>query len=152
MYHAIVRAQLRRAFASINRGDYDPVIASFHAGLRHVFYGHHALGGIRQEMPQTKLWYGRLARVFPDLRFEVRAIAIRGWPWHTIAMVEWVDHFTIDGKPASNQGVHVLCLRWGKVVDLAIYCDTQKLAAFLQRKADAGLPEATAEPIGLPAA
>ena len=61
MYHAIVRAQLRRAFASINRGDYDAVIAAFHPGLCHVFYGHHALAGIRREMPQTKLWYGRLA-------------------------------------------------------------------------------------------
>ena len=64
----------------------------------------------------------------------------------TVALVEWTDRFTLpDGSRRSNQGVHVLGLKWGKVVSLRIYCDTQVLAAVLrdiqsQGVADAGKP------------
>lgn len=147
MYHAIIRAKLRRAFADINRGAYAPVLAQFHPAHAHVFYGAHALAGLRTNMETTAPWYARLARVFPDLRFEIRSVVSSGWPWNTVAAVEWSDHFSVDGRAFSNQGVHVIRLKWGRVVGLEVHCDTQKLCEVLRLKSEGGLAEAAAAPI-----
>ena len=59
-----------------------------------------------------------------------------------------MDHFTLrDGARGSNQGVHVFGIRWGKVVSLHIYCDTEKLTGYLERLAEQGVEEASAPPI-----
>jgi ketosteroid isomerase-like protein len=148
VYHAIVKRKLRRAFADINAGRYDRIVPQFASAHRHVFYGDHALAGERTDLEATRRWYGRLARLFPDLRFEIRDVAAGGWPWDTVAMVAWTDRFAVNGVPGANQGVHVFRLRWGKVVELAVHCDTAKLGQYLAEKARGGLSEAMAAPIG----
>src|SRR5689334_16063383 len=120
MYHAIVRRKLRRAFAHANAGDWENVLAAFHPIHEHIFFGDHSLGGRRSNMTSTRAWYRRLARIFPDLHFDLRHITVGGWPWRTTAVVEWRDRFDVGGEPGSNQGVHVLRMRWGKVVGLEI--------------------------------
>ncbi len=147
MYHRIVKRRLRRAFEDINAGRYDRIVPQFAPAHRHAFLGEHALGGTRRGLEATRAWYGRLARVFPDLRFDVRSIAVAGGPWDTVAMIEWIDNFTVNGTPAGNQGVHVFRLRWGRVVELSVYCDTAKLRRYLEEKAAGGLAEAIAPPI-----
>jgi ketosteroid isomerase-like protein len=147
MYHRIVKRRLRRAFDDINAGRYERIVPQFARAHRHVFFGEHALGGTRHRLETTREWYERLARVFPDLHFEVRDIVVAGWPWRTVAMVEWVDRFAVNGTPGSNQGVHVFRLRWGRVVELSVYCDTDKLRGYLAAKAAGGLAEAIAPPI-----
>ena len=37
----------------------------------------------------NRAWYRRLAAIFPDLQFDVRHIVVTGWPWDTVAAVEW---------------------------------------------------------------
>lgn len=84
-------------------------------------------------MDLTRRWYARLAAIFPDLKFEIRSIAIEGWPWSTRALVEWRDTFTLpDGTRGGNQGVHALEIAWGRVRRLEIYCDTAKLSHYLR--------------------
>jgi ketosteroid isomerase-like protein len=147
IHHAIVRWKLRRAFERLNAGEYGPVIAAFADPPEHAFPGDHPLGGTRTSMARTREWYGRLRELFPDLRFRIRRMAVSGAPWATVAMVEWTDHFSVNGREESNQGVHVFRLRWGKVAGLTVYCDTQKLAAVCAAKSRAGLPVAAAAPI-----
>jgi len=152
IYRSVVEAKLRRAFAALNAGDHAPVLAAFGAPVEHVFYGEHALAGTRREMPQIRAWYARLKRVFPDLRFEIDAIAVTGMPWNTSALIEWRDSFTLpDGTRRGNQGVHALRLRWGKVISLRVYCDTQVLAGALREIAEQGVAYAGMPPIGEPA-
>jgi ketosteroid isomerase-like protein len=147
MYHRIVKRKLRRAFDDLNAGRYDRIVPQFAPTHRHVFFGEHALGGTRRGLDATRAWYARLARIFPDLCFDIRAIAVTGWPWNTVAMIEWTDRFAINGVPGNNQGVHVFRLRWGRVVELSVYCDTAKLGRYLEDKAAGGLDEAVAPPI-----
>jgi len=147
VYHRIVKRRLRRAFGDINAGRYERIVPQFAPAHRHVFFGEHALGGTRRHLEATGAWYERLARVFPDLHFEVRDIVVAGWPWRTVAVVEWVDRFAVNGVPGGNQGVHVFRLRWGRVVELSVYCDTDKLRRYLEAKAADGLIEAIAPPI-----
>ena len=148
MYHAIVRHQLGRAFAAINRGDYSGIATQFAPHHCHVMYGSHALAGERHTLASTTRWYARLQRLLPGLRFDVHAIALTGWPWRTHATVTWTDHFGLpDGTQGSNQGVHEFELRWGRVHRLAVHCDTARLQWYCERMAAAGLAEALAPPI-----
>lgn len=148
MYHTIVRRKLAKAFHQINLGDYEHILKQFGPSFEHWFSGEHALAGTRHTLEVTQEWYKRLALMFPDLHFDVKKIVVQGWPWDTVAAVEWVDHLTApDGKAFSNEGVHFLKLRWGKVVELHIYCDTQKLAGVCQYLEQHGRPEALAAPI-----
>jgi ketosteroid isomerase-like protein len=148
MYHAIVRHQLRRAFAAINAGRYDGIVRQFAPQHRHVMFGTHALAGERRELPSTARWYERLQRLLPGLAFDVRAIAVTGTPWRTHATVAWDDRFTLpDGSQGSNHGVHEFELRWGKVRSLVVHCDTERLQRYCERIAACGVEEARAAPI-----
>ena len=148
MYHFIVKQKLRRAFRDINGGRYDRIVPQFAAAHRHTMYGNHALAGERTTITSTAQWYGRLQRLLPDLRFDVDAVAVTGWPWNTVATVTWNDHFTLpDGTAASNQGVHVFGLAWGRVTSLAVHCDTSKFEGYCRRMAEMGREEAVAAPI-----
>jgi ketosteroid isomerase-like protein len=151
MYHAIVRRKIRQAFTDINAGRYENIIAAFAPQHRHTFYGNHAIGGVRTDPADTRLWYERLPRLVPDLKFEVHEILVQGMPWNTVVMAEWTDNFTVGNTPAQNHGVHRFHLKWGKVTDLAIYCDTQKVAEVMLAKELQGNAEAGANVIGAPA-
>lgn len=146
----IVRRNLRKSFEAINEGNYAAIVRQFKPeASEHWFSGTHALAGRRDTMAEIQQWYDRLAAVFPTLRFEITKMVVGGWPWDTVAMIEWIDHVSDrDGNKFSNQGVHVIRLRWAKVTELHVYCDTQLLADICRRIAGQGLPDAAAEPIG----
>jgi len=149
MYHAIVRSKLRDSFAQVNKGNYDAIVRQFAPGAEHWFSGSHALAGHRTTPKEIQAWYERLATVLPDLRFEITNIAVQGWPWNTVAFVEWVDYLTDrTGQQYSNRGVHALRLAWGKIESLRIYCDTELLSEVLSTLGDQGVEEAVAAPIG----
>jgi hypothetical protein len=148
MYHAIVRRKLRRAFADINAGRYDDIVAQFAPLHRHAMAGRHALAGDRRSLASTARWYERLQRLLPDLAFDIRAITVGGMPWKTAAAVTWDDRFTLpDGTRGSNSGVHEFELRWGRVHSLVIHCDTERLQHYCDRIAACGIEEAAAAPI-----
>jgi ketosteroid isomerase-like protein len=78
----------------------------------------------------------------------MHSIAASGGPWDTTVVVEWTDRATpADGKDYVNSGAHVIGMRWGKVVSIHAYLDTQVLTATLNRMAVSGIKEAKAPPI-----
>jgi ketosteroid isomerase-like protein len=148
MYHAIVRHKLRRAFADINAGRYEGIVAQFGPRHRHAMPGRHALAGERHGAESTARWYARLQRLLPGLAFDVRSIVVGGMPWKTMAVVAWDDRFTLpDGTQGSNTGVHEFELRWGRVHSLVIHCDSQRLQGYCDRLVACGVAEAGAAPI-----
>jgi ketosteroid isomerase-like protein len=133
----------------MSRGHHDVVVAQFTDDAEHWFSGSHALAGRRHGTDQIAAWHRRLGTVLPDLRMEVTDITVTGLPHHTVAMVEWVDHFTDPaGTAYSNQGVHVIHLRWGKIAALLILCVPTVLADALAKISEQGRAEASAAPIG----
>ena len=87
--------------------------------------------------------------MLPDLSFEITDIAVSGWPNDTTATARWRAHATFadGGEPYRNDGVHVVSLRWFKIVDMDVYQDTQRLGEALDRQARAGVDEAAAPPL-----
>jgi ketosteroid isomerase-like protein len=148
MYHAITRGKLRTVFSELSRGHYEGTFGNLAPGFEHVFAGDHAFGGTRRSVTSFRRWFERLYKVFPDLQFELKTLVVKGWPWNTVAVVEWEDWAsTRDGKGYRNQGVHIIRLRWGRVVSLHVFLDTQKLADACRRQAQHGESDAIAAPI-----
>lgn len=148
VYHAIVRAIVLRIFRELNKGNYEPVLSGFAPSFEHWFVGESALSGRRTRLETTRAWYERLYRIFPNIRFHIRDIAISGWPWNTTAVVEWTDSYILlNGAESDNCGVHVIKLRWGKGVSVRIYCDTSRLHENLAVQLAGGAQDAGAPPL-----
>ena len=95
-----------------------------------------------------ELWFERLYRLIPEIGFEVREVAVRGWPWDTAVAIEWADRGRgADGTTYENEGAHWIRLRWGKAVAIHAYLDTEKVTALLATMAAAGIQEAAAAPL-----
>ena len=148
MYHAIVRRRVHELFSSVNAGQFDAVVSMFAPQFEHVFLSDNALGGTRRSLAATRAWYGRLHRLLPDLRFEVKRVTVSGLPWNTLVLAEWneISHGA-DGVASANRGTHTLHLRWGRATRLVIATDTAILQSGLDRMAAAGIAEARAAPI-----
>lgn len=148
MYHAIVKRRVAAMFAAVSSGNAQPVLDGFAARFEHYFLGEHALGGSRRSLEKTRLWYERLYRLLPDIRFELRSMRVSGPPWNTLVSVDWLESNSgTDGVRTSTAGVHVARLAWGKMTYLGIYPDTVGLVTTLQRLARAGNAEALADKI-----
>ena len=145
MYHALVRRKIERIFSELSLGKYDFALAGVAPYLEHSFAGDHPLGGVRHTAAALRLWFERLYRLFPMLRFSVKHMAVSGWPWDTTVVVEWHDKATLaTGAPYDNDGVHVVRLRWGRLVSLHAYLDTAVVAEACRGMANDGVEEARA--------
>jgi ketosteroid isomerase-like protein len=143
VYHALVRRKIERIFSELSLGNYDFALAGVAPYLEHSFAGDHPLGGVRHTAAALRLWFERLYRLFPMLRFSVKHMAVSGWPWDTTVVVEWHDKATLaTGAPYDNDGVHVVRLRWGRLVSLHAYLDTAVVADACRRMANDGVEEA----------
>ena len=143
-----VERNVRETFYRVGQRDYETLVGQTGPSLLHVFPGDHALGGTRHTRDALRCWFQRLFLLFPELRFEVKEVAVRGLPWDATIMVQWENQGrAADGQPYSNQGTHVLRLRWGRVIYLHEYLDSQRVAEVCLRLARQGVREAAAEPI-----
>jgi ketosteroid isomerase-like protein len=148
VYTFFVRQRIEQGFESLNQGDYEAVLAGISPSITHTFSGTHALGGTRHSVEAMRQWFKRLYLLAPKLSFTIKSIAVSGFPWDTTIAVEWVDAAQpADGSEYINEGVHIIKMRWGKVVYLHAYLDTQLLGALSQRLAAYGIAEASALPI-----
>lgn len=148
MFGFIVKSRLKRAFERLNAGDASAVLGAMRDDCVHRFPGDHALGGERRDAATIRAWYARLAKIFPDLRFELDRIEVSGWPGAWFATVTWRDSFSLpNGERGANQGAHLLRFSGSKVVELTILCDTDKLARTCRTIAAQGVPEAALPPL-----
>jgi ketosteroid isomerase-like protein len=148
MYHFFVRRRLRQVFSRLNAGDYAFITRQFHPRAEHWFSGRHALSGRRTSSGRIAEWYGRLAEVFPGIRFDLQKLIVAGPPWNTQAAVEWTDVVRDrEGRALPNQGVFIVVLRWFKAVEFRVYCDTQEIEKNLGILSAQGVRAAALAPI-----
>ena len=68
MYKLIVKRIVRRTFASLSKGDYEPIVKQFGPQSRFVFAGDHALGGERRGQEAVREWFQEMLRLFPGIQ------------------------------------------------------------------------------------
>ena len=145
MYHRVVRKNLRATFAAVSRGDQQAVIRAFAPSASLSFAGHHALAGIFEGRDAIHEWFGRLFRCFPDLKLDPEKIVVDGFPWDTTVATRFRVGATLPtGARYTNEGMQLLRIRWGRVVEERLYEDTQALSEALTAIADCGVLEAAA--------
>jgi ketosteroid isomerase-like protein len=148
MYHAIVKRIAARNFERVNDKDYDALLRDCAPGIHHRFGGNHPLGGERHDKQTLRRWFERLGRLYPSLKLTVTDVWVKGLPHNTTIFIRWVGTQTLpDGSPYENHGVHIVKMRWGKVVDIDAHEDSQVVAELMKVLAAYGFAEATAAPI-----
>ncbi|NLX83242.1 MAG: nuclear transport factor 2 family protein [Clostridiales bacterium] len=150
MYHAIVKRKLIKSFEALNAGRVEVITRQFRkTGVSHWFSGEgHPLAGLRTRIEDIYLWYERLRVLMPDLAFQIEKVAVSGFPWRTVAMLEWTDSLSDRaGTRYRNRGVHVITISWGKVIALEVFCDTDYLNGYFEALKAQGVPEASLPPI-----
>jgi ketosteroid isomerase-like protein len=133
VYKFIVKRIARRAFRRLSEGDYEPIVKQFTSESRFMFAGEHVLGGERRGQEAVRQWFQMALRLFPGLQIVPQDVVVNGWPWNTVI----ATHLAIsaprpDGREYRNEGMQLLRLRWGRVVEDLIFEDTLKLEAELR--------------------
>jgi ketosteroid isomerase-like protein len=148
MYHTIVKRIIRKNFERVNQHDFESLLAVCVPAIRHQFGGTHALGGVRHDKEALRHWFKRLQTVLPNLNLSVTDVWVKGLPHDTTVIVRWEAQATLlDGSPYRNRGVHVIKMRWGKVIDIDAHEDSQAVVNGLAIQAQRGIAEAAGEPI-----
>ena len=148
MYHALVARLARRNFERVNDRDVEGLLRTCAPDVHHRFGGDHALGGERHDKEALRRWFERLGRLCPTLRLTVRDTWVTGLPHDTVVVIRWTATQQMpDGSPSLNHGVHVVRMRWGRVVEIDANEDSQLVAAALRVMADHGVEEALAAPV-----
>jgi len=148
MYHSIVKRIARRIFEQVNQRDLNSLLRGCAPGVYHRFSGTHAMGGERHDREALGRWLGRLERLWPDMKLTVRDVWVKGLPHNTTIIVRWTNTDALpDGSRYENHGVHILKMRWGKIVEIDANEDSQAVAEALRIRAVHGQAEASAPPI-----
>jgi len=145
MYQRIFKRQITQGFQDISRGNFDVVLNIFAPDVHFTFVGDHAMGGDWRDRKLVRQWFERVHRLFPDLQLTPLHIQVTGWPWDVTAITRFEIRATLpDQSPYRNQGVQILRIRLGKVVEDHLIEDTQLLVAALDQIAQSGNAEARA--------
>lgn len=147
MYKAAVRALLRHGIGKLNRGDPGFLLRLASADASIAFPGDNSWA--RMHRPVRK---GRdphpthrgieECRAFAErfvaegLRFRIEDILVDGPPWNTRVAMRAHDFLPgPDGDAYNNRVVAFLEIRWGRLVRWEDYEDTERIAAWDERKA-----------------
>ena len=82
LYATIVQRKIKRTFREINQGNVQPMLDTLADPFVYVFHGTHALGGRRTSKDAMRLWWERVFRLLPGIRFDVQEVVISGCPWN----------------------------------------------------------------------
>jgi ketosteroid isomerase-like protein len=147
MYHQIVKGILRKGFQDISEGNFEALLKNFASNVHFTFAGETALGANLNNKEAVREWFQRVHKIFPRLHIEAQSIDVTGFPWNTVAAVKFrVSDTLADGSRYENQGVQIVRIVWGKVVDDHLQEDTLYLSQILAKLAAQGIPEANAAP------
>jgi ketosteroid isomerase-like protein len=135
MYKAIVRHIVRKGFRDLSAGNYEQPLRQFHSQVVLSFAGSTAISGEHYGVEAARAWFAQLFSFFPGIQFVVHKVIVQGGPWNTYV----ATRFSLtapypDGHSYKNEGMQLLHLRWGKVMEDRLYEDTQKLAYELRRR------------------
>lgn len=148
MYHQIVKQILRQGFRDISQGNFEKLLENFADNVHFTFTGQTALGADVHRKADVRQWFKRVHEIFPKLQIEAEHIYVMGFPWDTVAVVQFTVRDTLaDGTIYENQGVQIVRIVWGKVVEDHLKEDTLYLSQVLEKLAAQGLQAASLAPL-----
>ena len=148
MYHAFIRHQIRKSFASLGKGAPSEEAANLAPDVEHVFAGESAIGGARRGREAFVLWLERVYRLLPNLHFDVLDVIVSGGPFNTRVAVHWHSEAeAVTGEHYVNDGVHLIRLSKGKITNIRVLTDTEVIARTMAAITAGGVAEASMPPL-----
>jgi ketosteroid isomerase-like protein len=94
-------------------------------------------------------WFGRVGRLGKHLTLTVEDVWVKGLPHDTTVIIRWsaTDVIADHGPAYRNRGIHVVKMRWGKIIEIDAHEDSQAVSENMLRQAAFGITEAMAAPI-----
>ncbi len=147
MFASIVKKQVRQGFAQISSGNFNSILNQMAADVHFSFAGEHAIGGEFHQKTTVKAWFERIHRLFPNLQITPKQIMVSGFPWDFCAITQFHIQATLsDGYAYQNDGVQILRIRFGKIIEDHLIEDTLILVEVLNHLAQLGIEEALFTP------
>ena len=82
-----------------------------------------------------------MLRLFPGIQIVPQEVVVNGWPWNTVVATHSAISATRAGRPRyRNEGMQLLRLSWGRVVEDLIFEDTLELDASCGARSTRGEP------------
>jgi ketosteroid isomerase-like protein len=148
MYRYLVRQKVRQVWSNLN-ADHVSVLDTLARPFSYTFVGlDHPLAGTRVTEGTMREQLERVERIFPGIRFSLRDVLVKGWPWKTVvgAQVD-VEAPLADGSTYRNELFQVAHLRWGKANHVTTTIDLGRLLPAYDRQAAAGVEGARLAPL-----
>lgn len=111
--------------AKFAEGDYDLVLKLMADDARFVFPGTSSFAADATGKEGIERWLRRFVAMHP--RYEILDVMVSGPPWNTRLGVRMRDRI---GDDYSNEGMHYMVMRWGKVCYDRVFLDTEAVSAF----------------------
>jgi ketosteroid isomerase-like protein len=122
----------RRQFAHLSAGRLDEFMSVFDDRSVFQFAAEDVLAGELHGAAEIRPVIEKMRQAFSDLTVRPTRVLVQGWPWNTLVATQLDVRATLpDGTHYRNDGLQLLRLRWGKVVEDRVYEDTDKLHAAL---------------------
>jgi ketosteroid isomerase-like protein len=133
MYKTIVAAKVRGVWDKVAAGDIDAPARMATEDMTFTFVGDTEMGAQLHTGQEFGEWFRGIHARFPGIRFTVRDVLVRGWPWRTTVAVRIGIAATLaDGSHYENEIAQWLELRWGKLTDDWVLEDTLALSRALE--------------------
>jgi len=134
MYHWIVQRVARWGVLQMVDGNTAVLSRMADDNVRFRFPGHSSFAADVRGKAAVEAWLSRFRELRPS--YEVEDVLVAGPPWNTRVGVRIRDRI---GDDYSNEGMHYMRMRWGKIVLDQLYLDTEAIAEWESRH-----PELTA--------
>jgi ketosteroid isomerase-like protein len=128
VYRWLVRLLVPRVLLQIIRGRTWLTRLTFAPDAEFVFPGRHSYSADYRSRPDIDAWLRDFAAIRPN--YEVLDIVVGGPPWRTRIAIRFRDAIAPD---YTNEGMHWMVMRWGRVVHERVFVDTQLIEAWETR-------------------
>ena len=152
MYKASIRALLRHSINKLNSGDYSLMLKMASPDFELTFPGENSWATMFRPTHRDRACHPthrgiEECRAFADrftangIQFDIEDILVNGPPWNTHIGLRVVS-FLPGARPGdpdeyNNRAIALLHVRWGKLVSWEDYEDTERVAAWDARQAEA---------------
>lgn len=130
MYAWCVKKMTTLAFSRLQAGDATFATSLLADGVRFRFPGKNPFAAELSGKADNQEWLRRFAHFRPE--FEIHDVIASGMPWDIRASIHFSDRIGAPDDPDAycNEGVCIVRLRWGRVVEEKVFLDTQAVADF----------------------
>ena len=114
--------------AKFAEGNCQMVLKLMTDDVRFIFPGTSSFAADITGKAGTERWLRRFVALHP--RYEILDVTVSGPPWNTRAGVRMRDRI---GDDYTNEGMHYLVMRWGRVCYDRVFIDTEAVSALERR-------------------